>query len=183
MLAQLQRILPAVLMCLAGCGGTHGSDDGGEPSPLCGPPTWEDWELLEGIEEVTEGQRGTGTGAMTCQQPTKSVTRVEVEAVLPAGATLGSDGAVQVLVFEYDPGVADSSALCANLACESTDGSDLNWRLDMPADRSDLGYYVTISVDDGNGDIHDGCDFHGVEFFDVVDGKVTVPLEFTNGAC
>lgn len=176
-------LLPLLLLTGAlGCQTTHGSDDGGEPSPLCGPPTWEDWDRLEGSSDLPSIQRGGG-GGHTCQQPTSDLSRIKFEASLPEGGTLSNDGAVQVLIFEYDPDVADGGPLCVNLACESTDGSDLSWRLDVPVDRSDLGYYVRITVDDGDGNSFEGCDFFASEFFETSDNVVNVPLDFSNGAC
>jgi hypothetical protein len=166
---------------------TGGTSQGGTNDETAGPDTEggsadcsydgdTPWVFLDELDMPR--QRGVGSEDNTCNPVTTDTTALEVRLDVPANVELGPTASVRVLLFEYDPDVADAPADCVGGTCSPVEGDELAWTFDVPNDLPELGYYVSVDLDDGNGCILNEVDF--VEF-SPAQGTLTVPM--TNSNC
>jgi hypothetical protein len=150
-------------------GGTAG------PAPGCGFEG-EPWAFSDELDAPQ--QRGVADDeAQQCNPVTTQTIALDVRLVVPEGVTLAPSGVVRVLLFEYDPNAADTSADCVGGLCEALDGSSLQWTFDVPNDRPELGYYVVADVDADGPEI-DACTLFETDFvtFAPAQGELVVPM-------
>jgi len=154
-------------------GGTSpGTDDDTASSPTAGGGELVcEWTFVDELDMPR--QRGVGAEDQTCNPVTTDTIALEVQLDVPDGHELGPAAAVELLLFEYDPNVADASADCVGGLCGPLEGADPVWMFDVPNDLPELGYYISVDLDDGN-----GCILHEVDFvtFSPGQGTLVVPM-------
>lgn len=166
----------------ASTGGTsQGTSQGGTNDETAGPDTeggaadcsyaGRPWMFVDELDMPR--QRGVGSEDNTCNPVTTDTVSLDLLLVVPDNVELGPTASVRVLLFEYDPNVADSSADCVGGTCAPIDSGDLSLAFDVPNDMPELGYYVSVDLDDGN-----GCILHQVDFvtFSPAQGTLMVPM-------
>lgn len=163
----------------ATAGETADGSDTGSPAAVCdfGDQPWSFVDTPD-MPEI----RGVGTEDRTCNPVTADTIALEVQLVVPEGIVLDPSGVVRVLVFESDPNVADASADCVTGLCESLDGSDLRWSLDVPNDLPMLTYYIVADVDADGPDV-DGCTLRETDFVTFAPGQGTLMVPMTADGC
>lgn len=154
---------------------TAGAGTTGGPVAVCSfddePWTFTDALGMPELRGVAESE------APVCNPVTADTVTLDVELVVPEGIVLDPAGTVRVLLFEYDPNVADSIADCVGGLCESLDGSSLRWSFEVPNDLPELGYYIAVDVDTDGPDV-DACTLHETDFvtFAPAQGSLVVPM-------
>jgi hypothetical protein len=157
-------------------GGTSlDTDDDTAGEPTGGGELECEWSFVDELDMPR--MRGVGTEDQTCNPVTTDTIALEVQLDLPDGYELAPTASVQLLLFEYDPLVADSSADCVGGLCGLLEGADPVWTFDVPNDLPELEYYISVDLDDGN-----GCVLNEVDFvtFSPAQGTLMVPMTASN---
>jgi hypothetical protein len=153
------RVLILLLVIVAACNSTEPA----EPMPGY------DWTFSD--ELAVPDRRGGGGSARVCQPVTNDTRSVEVAAHFLPVPEFGAASRIRFLVFEYDSGLADAPALCVGGGVFEVSDSPESRSFDVPDDRSDLGYYVTVHADiDGNGELDDSCVDYSFQTFESLEG-------------
>jgi hypothetical protein len=164
---EVRWCLPALLLGVFACTGE-------EPGP---PLDGYEWTFSEDVTVPT--QRGLGGSEHVCAPVTADTNTVEVSVAFEPSPAFEAGSRIRFLVFEYDPTIADASALCVGGGVFAVDASPVSRSFEVPADRSDLRYYVTVSADiDGNGSLDDACtDYTAMDFYGISADRVAVTIQ------
>jgi hypothetical protein len=126
--------------------------------------------------------RGVGEEDNTCNPVTTETITLQVQLQVPENVNLGPSATVRVLLFEYDPNVADAAADCVGGLCESIDGSALGWSFEVPNDQPAFSYYIVVDIDADGPDV-DGCTLSETDLVTFMPAQGTLMVPMTADGC